>query len=109
MLRDLAEPSETLDVRHADPEITFIDDTARLLRLYTDSRKSKPENGGGETVSRWVGDVMESECTAPSGRRVRTTYAASPDRKRLIVTTHLPLRSGDVVDIRTVYDLVAQR
>lgn len=105
----MAEPSETLSVKHADPEITFVDDTAHLIRLYTDSRKSKAENDSVETVTRWVGDVVESERTTPGGRKVRTTYGTSPDRRRLFVTAHLPLRSGETVDVRTVYDLVPPR
>jgi hypothetical protein len=109
MLRDLADPSETLTVKHQEPEIAIVDDTARLLRLYTDSRKSKPEDGRAEIVTRWVGDVVESERTMANGRKVRFTYAASTDRKRLFVTTHVGLRSGEVVDARTVYDLVSPR
>lgn len=109
MMRDLAEPAATLTIKHADPELILGDDTARLLHLFTDGRKTRSDDEQTEIVTHWTGNVVESKRTSQGGREVRLTYLASPDGKRLFVTVHLTPRWGEPLSIRTVYDLASKQ
>jgi len=122
--RDLLEPPEMLTVTQTEGQVT-IEDAEGVVRLYTDGRKSKRENGLVEVRARWKGSelVVESKGAdlpkAGSGSRESpskrigapksvTVYGLDAAKRQLLVTTHLEVPFGESVVVRRVYDAMPE-
>jgi hypothetical protein len=122
--QDLLEPPELLTVTQTEGQVT-IEDGQRVLRLYTDGRKSKRENGLVEVRARWKASelVVESKGAdlpkagsdsqrSPSNRigapKSVTVYALDAAKRQLLVTTHLEGPLGESVVVRRVYDVAPE-
>lgn len=122
--RDLLEPPEQLNVTQTEGQVT-IEDGEGVLRLYTDGRKSKRENGLVEVRARWKGSelVVESKgADLPKAGRGSeqsppkrigapksvTVYGLDAAKRQLLVTTHLDVPFGESVVVRRVYDVAPE-
>jgi hypothetical protein len=122
--RDLLEPPAMLTVTQTEGQVT-IEDGEGVLRLYTDGRKSKRENGLVEVRARWKGSelVVESKEAdlpkagsgsqqSPSKRigapKSVTVYGLDAAKRQLLVTTHLDVPFGESVVVRRVYDVAPE-
>jgi hypothetical protein len=123
-MRDLLEPPAMLTVTQTEGLVT-IEDGEGVLRLYTDGRKSKRENGLVEVRARWKGAelVVESKGADPpkagSGSQQSpptrvgapksvTVYGLDAAKRQLLVTTHLDVAFGESVVVRRVYDIAPE-
>jgi len=122
--RDLLEPPAMLTVTQTEGQVT-IEDGEGVLRLYTDGRKSKRENGLVEVRARWKGSelVVESKGAdlpkagsdsqqSPPKRigapKSVTVYGLDVAKRQLLVTTHLDVPFGESVVVRRVYDVAPE-
>ena len=122
--RDPLEPPAMLTVTQTEGQVT-IEDGEGVLRLYTDGRKSKRENGLVEVRARWKGselvveskgaDLPKAGSDSQQGTPKRigapksvTVYGLDAAKRQLLVTTHLDVPFGESVVVRRVYDVAPE-
>ncbi len=102
---------QTLQIEHADPQLTIRDGAGREHILFTDGRTTEEERSFGGTTkikARWKDGHVVVEIDPEHGPSYTETYSVTADHKQLTVTTRFKGRGsrGDV-EIRRVYDAAA--
>jgi hypothetical protein len=106
--------SETLRIRHNEPEVSIADAAGVERTLYTDGRKTEEDGSHGGTTpgtprrrskvtTRWKDGHVEVVSVPEHGSKIVETYAVTADRKQLTVTTKIE-RGRRTVTFRRVYD-----
>ena len=103
---------DSLQIVHQDPKLVVTDSSGREHVYYTDGRKSEEERSFGGTTAisaAWKDGHVVVDVAPEHGRPYTETYAVTGDGKQLTITTTWKSRgNGKALEIRRVYDAVAE-
>jgi len=112
LTRDLLEVPESLTIKIATNQITFVDDLARQRVYSTDGLKERFQLGAARfnAAVEWEGVQLIKRIDAADGFRMTETYFLSDDAKRLFVIVRVgsSRRNAPMMGVNRVYDRADQ-